>query len=214
VGEITKVLPIALLIEGRRCLVVGGGPVGTRKVRDLIDAGAEVVVVSPEISEELTQLLDAHIRVSWRRGTFHASDLDGVALVITATGVRDVDSEVFATANARGLLVNSADDPLRCNFFLTALVRRDPVVVSVTTAGTSPALAAYLKRRLNAQLEDELGKLAELLGNVRRDLLGAHISTEALPWASAITDQLVDLCVAGEWDEARRTVMETLGVSL
>ncbi len=211
-GEATKILPIALLIAGRRCVVVGGGPIATRKVRDLLDAGAHVHIVSPKITDQLHAWVQNDGRVSWRCGTFEPGDLAQARLVITATANRAVDAHVFDEGERLGLFVNSADDPERCNFYLMGLVRRDPVVVAVSTGGTSPALAAYLKRRLDGDLEAELGKLAELLGEVRHEFIGRGVSTESLPWSSVVTDELVDLATRGLWDDVRTSVVSALGV--
>lgn len=212
-AEAVSVLPIALKVDGRHCVVVGGGPIATRKVRDLLHANARVHVVSPRVTGELSDLITKDNRVTWRNREYEPADLDGAALVVTATARREVDAAVFADAQQRGLLVNSADDPENCNFYLMALVRRDPVVVAVSTAGTSPALAAYLKRRLESDLEEELGKLAEVLGDIRDELHARKISTEQLPWSDIINDELMQSAKRGEWNMVRSRVMCALGVA-
>ena len=204
------VLPVSLLLSGRRCLVVGGGPVGTDKVRALLAARAVVHVVSPEVTDDLATLIAERTDVTWRQGTFVESDLADVRLVVTATGVREVDDEIFARADERGLWVNSADDPERCSFYLMATVRRDPVVVAITTAGASPAMASYLRRRLDGALEPELGDVALLLRRVRRDLQAAGVPTEGLPWSRAITPALFDQVRHGDLEAARTQLHEAL----
>jgi siroheme synthase-like protein len=133
-----------------------------------------------------------------------------MALVFTATGHRDVDHAVSADAIARGLFVNSADDPANCSFFLTAVVRRDPVLVSISTSGASPGLASHLRRRLDAELETCLGDVAVLLANVRAELHDRNVSTETLDWGLVIGPTLLELVEAGRVDEARRHVHEHL----
>jgi siroheme synthase-like protein len=212
VANAANVLPVALKISGRLCVVVGGGPIATRKVRDLLDADARVHVVSPNITTELGTLVTNDDRVTWRAGTYEPADLRDAVLIVTATGQREIDREVFVEGERLGRLVNSADDPENCNFYLMALVRRDPVVVATTTGGTSPALASYLKRRLTNELETELGQLAVVLGEIRQELHAQSISTESLPWSSVVTDDLVKLATCGEWDAVRANVQQALGV--
>jgi siroheme synthase-like protein len=139
------VLPLAVVLRGRRCVVVGGGRRAARRVAELADAGASVVVVAPELSDRVAGLVEAVPSVSWRRGHFEPGDLEGVHLAVAATDDAAVDQRVFDLAEARGTFVHCPDDPARCSAYAMALVRRGPVTVAVTTSGTSPALAAYLK---------------------------------------------------------------------
>ena len=117
---------------------------------------------------------------------------------------------VSADATTRGLFVNSADDPANCSFFLTAVVRRDPVLVSISTSGASPGLATYLRRRLETELEGCLGAAAVLLSDVRTELHNRGVSTESLDWSEVIGPTLFDLVAGGRTDDARRFVLETL----
>jgi len=205
-SELPAVLPVALTLRGRTCLVVGGGRVATDKVRTLLAADARVHVVSPTVTEELARLVSERDDVTWREGEFAVSDLDDVRLVVTATANRAVDDHIYTSADERGLWVNSADDPERCSFYLTGTVRRDPVVVAITTAGASPAMARYLRERLDAYLEVELGDVARILYDVRLEILAAEEESEGRPWSAAITDELFALVREGRTDEAREYV--------
>jgi siroheme synthase-like protein len=197
------VLPVALTLQGRPCLVVGGGRVAARKAVDLLGADATVRLVAPTVDPGIAAAADRDPRITVRIGTYRPEDLDGVWLAVAATGDRDVNQRVFDDAERRGTLVNSVDDPDRCTFHFNALVRRDPVVVSVSTSGTAPALASYLRARLEAVLEPSLGTLAELLGELRAELHAAGASTEAVDWSSIVTDELVELVGRGGPDEVR-----------
>jgi len=208
--ELPAVLPVGLLLEGRPCLVVGGGQTAARKVDGLLAVRASVTVVAPTLCEALHARLGQALGPRWRRGAYEAGDLEGMALVFTATGIPDVDRTVSADAIARGLFVNSADDPANCSFFLTAVVRRDPVLVSISTSGASPGLASFLRRQLDAELETYLGDVAMVLGDVRAELHERNVSTEALDWGSVIGPTLFELVAAGRVDEARRYVHEHL----
>ncbi len=197
-----RVLPVALRLEGRPCLVVGAGPIGARKAQDLLDAGAVVTMVAPEVSEPARQLLERSASVTLLERPYRASDLEGVALVITATANPVLDQQIYDDACARGLWCNSADDPERCSFYLMALVRRDPVVVAITTGGTSPALASFLRRELSASLSSALGSLAELIGEIRVELHDEGRSTEDYSWSRALGVDVLELLEAGRTTEA------------
>jgi uroporphyrin-III C-methyltransferase/precorrin-2 dehydrogenase/sirohydrochlorin ferrochelatase len=200
-----RVLPVALRIEGQPCLVVGGGPVAFRKIGHLLEAGGVVRVVAPHVVAEIAVLASAG-QVEWSARRFVEADLESARLVVTATGNREVDHAVFLSGDARGVWVNSADDRENCHFFLTANVRRDPLVVAVSTGGASPALASYVRRRLEEYLEKELAQLAEVLGRVRDDLHAEGVSTEFLPWSSVVDDLLVSEVVNGNWEAAEARV--------
>jgi siroheme synthase-like protein len=175
-------------------------------VRDLLSAGATIRVVAPAITNELANLVSNSPTLTWVERAFINSDVDDVHLVVTATGDTEVDGAVFHSANERGVWVNSADDPERCTFYMTALVHREPVVAAVTTSGASPALAAYLRRRLDNYLEAELAPLALMLCEIRDQLHDDGVATESLAWRDVVDDELVALAVAGKWREARAKV--------
>ncbi len=135
-------------LRERDCLVVGGGRVATEKVQGLLDCDAAVTVVAPEIDDELRALPVALIERPFTR-----SDLVGRFLVIAATSERSVNAAVSAAAADRSTPCNVADDPELCSFILPAIVRRDPILVGVSTGGASPALA----QRLRSDIADLLG---------------------------------------------------------
>ena len=163
-----KLYPINLNIEGRRCVVVGGGEVAARKVIGLLDAGATVHVVSPEVCPEIQAL---PVRVSLR--PFCEADVDWAAVVIAATDDPDVNARVVAAAQLANVPVNVADQPGLCSFFLPAVVRRGALVVSVSTSGASPALAKAIRRKLDKEFGEEYAEFIELLGSFRDKVLAS-----------------------------------------
>jgi len=152
-------------LRGRDCLVVGGGRVATEKVHGLLDCDAKVTVVAPQVDDELRQL---PVRIEQR--PFARSDAVGRFLIVAATNERRVNAEVSALAAERSTLCNVADDPELCSFILPAIVRRDPIVVGVSTGGASPALAQRLR-----------GEIAELVGPQHAEL--ARRLAALRPWA-------------------------------
>ncbi len=137
--------PVNLRLAGRRCLVVGGGRVATRKVLGLLECGALVTVVAPEVVDELAAARRGHLRAT--RATGPATST-GYRLVITATDDPEVNRAVYLDGEAAGVWVNSADDPDHCAFTLPARVRQGPLLVTFATGGHSPALATWLRRAL------------------------------------------------------------------
>jgi precorrin-2 dehydrogenase / sirohydrochlorin ferrochelatase len=149
-------------LDGRRCLVVGGGTVGLEKARGLLDCGAIVTVVAPQIEPELQKL-----PIGWRQKRYDAGDLEGQLLVVAATSTPSVNRRVFADAEARSLLCNVVDVPELCSFILPAVFRRDPIAIAVSTGGASPALAKRLRDEFGAQIEDRHVALAHRLRELR-----------------------------------------------
>ena len=149
-------------LEGRACLVVGGGQVGLEKAKSLLDCGATVTVVAPQIEPDLQRL-----PVRWRRKRYQAADLDGHFLVVAATSNSSLNRRIFLDADERSLLCNVVDTPELCSFILPAVYRRDPIVLAVSTGGASPALAKRLRDELGAQIEEQHVALAERLRDLR-----------------------------------------------
>lgn len=157
---------VNLKVVGETCLVVGGGRTALRKVGDLLDAGAVVWVVSPEIHPELDDLVRDG-RVEWRKGEFEPGDVDSVRLVIAATNRPEVNRSVTAECRSRGIWVNVVDDPENCDFFVPAVLHRGSVTVAVSTGGKGPALAGFIRDRIAEAVGPEYGVLAAILGELR-----------------------------------------------
>jgi siroheme synthase-like protein len=155
-----------LRLQGRRCLVVGGGDVGLEKVEGLLACGAGVTLVAPDAHPALTELaLEGSIE--WHRREYQEDDLDGCLIVIAATNNTDVNISVFEGAERRAMLVNVVDVPPLCNFILPAIVRTGPLAVAISTAGASPALAKRMKREIGELFGEPYAQLAVLLNDAR-----------------------------------------------
>jgi precorrin-2 dehydrogenase/sirohydrochlorin ferrochelatase len=149
-------------LTGRSCLVVGGGRVGLDKAQGLLECGARVTVVSPELEAEL-----ADLPVEWIEGRYMTWDLDDKWLVITATPDREVNRRVKEDAELRGILCTVADDPELCSLILPAVHRIDPIAVAVSTGGASPALAQRLRSEIARVVGPEHARLAQELRELR-----------------------------------------------
>ena len=166
-------LPFFARLDGRPCLVVGGGDVGARKVRLLLAAGADVTVASRALNDELRQRLEEgrirhiHVDSGTDAGPFRAEDLNPYWLIIAATSDRELNATVAREAESARRFCNVVDDPSLGNVIMPAIVDRAPVTVAVSTGGSSPVLARWLKGRIESMLPQGLGSLARLAGRWR-----------------------------------------------
>src|SRR5215212_11388408 len=143
--------PIALVLEGKRCLVIGGGEIADGKLDALLLAGAAVTVVSPEVRPRITALA-AEGQITLHRRPYRTSDLEGAFLVIAATDDRPVNARVVTEARAAGILTQAVDDIPYCDFFAVAIVRRGDLQLGISTNGRSPAFARWMRERLDTEL--------------------------------------------------------------
>lgn len=197
--------PVYLDLKDRPVLVVGGGEIAEGKLTQLVDAGAAVRLVSPNLTPKLAEMATAG-RIEYRERPFEPADLEGVFLVISATDDQAVNQSVATLAAERGLLCNVVDQPALCNFITPSLVTRGRLQISVSSGGASPSLTQRVKREIAGLIGDEYAQLLELASemrqeakkripdfNRRRAVLHAFVESEAL-----------DLIREGRIDDARR----------
>jgi precorrin-2 dehydrogenase / sirohydrochlorin ferrochelatase len=197
--------PVSLVVAGKRCVVVGGGSVAARKASGLVDAGAHVIVVAPDISEVIRAL-----PVELVERPYESSDLEQAWLVMAATNDPEVNRRVHADGQTARVWVNAADEPEACAFTLPAVLRRGPVTVAVSTGGHSPALAGWLRDQVGDLLGPEIGKLAEMLSEARDQLQAAGRSTEELDWRRALDSDMLELIKSGQVAQARERLQACL----
>ncbi len=199
--------PVMLRLQGRAVLVVGAGAIAASKVASLLEAGARVTVVAPEV--------EATLKERARRGEIEllreevvAHHLDGMWLVIGASGVDTVDRWLAEECDRRRIFLNAVDRPPACTFYVPSVVREDPILVAISTDGTSPALAGRLRLILGDALPPRVGELASLLGSFR-DEAKARLATQRdrhRLFTTLLDGPLPDLVAAGRMEEARRLV--------
>jgi len=201
--------PVSLDVADRPCLVVGGGQVAARKARALVECGAVVTVIAPSLSGEMEAL--EPLLHGLERRAYRPDDVSAFRLVVTATGIPEVDGAVFADAEAAGIWVNSADDAAHCSFILPAVHRDGAVTVSVSTAGLSPALASWVRDRIADGWGEDLGTLAQLLGEARRRLRAAGSPSDSVDWTELLEGPLPALVHSGDLEGARAVVTAATG---
>jgi len=200
---------VNLELEGRPCLVIGGGKVAVRKVDGLLACGARVRVVAPRLDPGLAD----RPGVTCEQRPWGPGDLAGVWLVIAATDDPEVNRAVYQAGERAGIWVNGADDPANCSFTLPSVVRRGDLQVAVSTGGRSPALASWLRRRIEAEIGPEYKVLLDLLATEREGLKAAGRSTEGLDWQSALDSDMLGLIRNGDLVHARERLLTCLSSS-
>jgi precorrin-2 dehydrogenase / sirohydrochlorin ferrochelatase len=204
--------PINLDLRNRRCLVVGGGSVGTRKVTTLIACGAAVTVVSPQITPELRLLADNKTIVLKQRH-YQTSDMSGMFLVIGATDNKELNWRIYSDAERIGKLCNIADRPEACNFILPSVVNRGDLIIAVSTSGKSPAFAKKLRKDLENQFGEEYADFLQIMGEIRRKLLmKKHAPEEHKPvFEKLIKKGMLEMIREKKKDEINRLLSDVLG---
>jgi precorrin-2 dehydrogenase/sirohydrochlorin ferrochelatase len=191
--------PVTLEIQGRRCLVVGGGAVALRKIQGLVEEGAQVTVVSPEVVEPVAMMAEKG-EIALERRTYRGDAAGRWSLIIAATDDREVNQSVFRDAEAHGVWCNVADDPEFCSFHLPARVRRGPLQMALSSAGEAPFAVARLRRLLERRFGPEwaewLAAAARFRDSVRE--LGLPPSAQ-----SGLYDRFFESTVDGDGLSAR-----------
>jgi len=207
-----KYYPVNLDIKNRACLVIGGGGVGTRKVKTLVDCGAVVTVVSPEVSGPLEKMAAAGL-IALEKRAYHTSDLTGKFLVIGATDDEALNRRIHADAEDLNTLCNIADRPEICNFILPAIVHRGDLVLAVSTSGKSPAYAKKMRKDLEKQFGEEYEPFLCLMGAIRERLLKEEHAPEAHKplFEKLINAGLLDLIKADRTGQIDALLREVLG---
>lgn len=202
--------PILLNIQGRKCLVVGGGPVALRKVKALLEHGANAEVVSPTFCPELNQLAtDGAIRAIQR--DYKSEDLQHTFIAIAATDDAKTNERVAAEARRRGVLVNVVDDPKNSDFIVPSYLKRGDVIIAVSTSGRSPALARKIRSELENDFKAEYEQLAVVADEVRSELKQQGITVSNDAWQEVLSlNSLMELLRQGKNQEAKEIMLTRL----
>ncbi|MEO6697113.1 MAG: siroheme synthase CysG, partial [Gammaproteobacteria bacterium] len=204
-------LPIFLRIKDRDCLVVGGGEVAARKVSLLMRAGARVIVVAPVLCDALQTLVDER-QINHYGREFLPQDLHGCTLVIGATDNQIVNRQIHELASLRHIPVNIVDQPELCSFILPSIVDRSPIVVAVSSGGSSPVLARLLRAKLETLIPATYGRLAELAANFREQVKNkfARLAERRVFWEKILQGPVAEMVFAGKDQAAREALQKAL----
>ena len=201
--------PVFIDVRARTCVVVGGGNIGEEKVSKLLDCGAKVLVISPEVTERVRNLVDDD-NVTWTQRGYRPGDLKGAFIAIAATDDSKVNERIAAEAEERNVLLNVVDVTHLCTFIAPSVVRKGDVTIAVSTGGTSPALARKFREELSRSPLLDLADLTPLLSDARAELkkIGAKVDPDH--WQECIDEDLLHMVQAGRMEEARETLMSNL----
>ncbi|MEQ1590078.1 MAG: siroheme synthase CysG [Gallionella sp.] len=201
-------LPIFTKVKGKLCLVVGGGEVGQRKAGVLLEAGAVVRVVAPEILPDLAHQKNVEAIVA----RFAESHLDGVTLVIAATNNREVNRQVSNLAQARNIPVNVVDDPELCSFIMPAILDRSPLMVAFSSGGASPVLTRMMRGKLETMIPQNFSRLAAFAERFR-ELVKQRVTNPAkrrIFWENALDGVVAEKVLTGDESTAETMLRQML----
>ena len=203
--------PVLLALAGRRCVVIGGGAIAEGKVVGLLEGGANVTLISPELTPALAVLAGSGEIAYYARG-YQPGDLEGAFLAIAATDDRAVNAEVWQEAQARNVLLNAVDDVPHCTFIAPAIIRRGDLVISISTSGKAPALAVRLKEKLEHMLGPEYERFLSLAGGWRARLAARlpNFEQRKARWYQLVDSDVLALLRAGDEPAAQRRANEII----
>ncbi len=201
--------PVMLDLEGRRCVVVGGGEVAEQKVAGLLACGAEVVVIAPQLTQRLRAWAEQG-RIRWEARSYRRRDLVGAWLVIAASADQATNREVWEEAQDVGVWLNAVDDPEHCSFLAPAVYRQGDLVVAVSTSGKAPALAVRIRDAIAGQLGPEYAAFLELAGEVRAELMRRvpEFKRRRAVWYRIVDSEVLEHLRRGEREVARARIWE------
>ncbi len=194
-------------INNRKCLVVGGGKIAARKVHLLCRAGANVVVIAPNLTNDLDSMAKNN-EISLLSEEYSGVSMSDYAVVIAATNNADVNKQVSEDAKKQGIPVNVVDQPDLCTFIMPSIIDRSPVQIAVSTGGASPVLARLLRAKLETVIPSAYGRLAELIESYRNKVKETFSSTDERKkfWEAVLEGPIAESLIAGKDKDAKQAL--------
>ena len=204
-------LPVFLNIKNKTCLVVGGGEVATRKIMLLLQAGAQVSVVSPELDAALKGYL-VHGQIKFCAKYFQPEQLKNIVLVIAATDDRATNQLVSEAAQQRQIPVNVVDDPNLCTFIMPSIVDRSPLLIAISSGGQSPVLARLLRAQLEIMIPVAYARLTAMAGKFRQHVKQhfTHPEKRRIFWEKLLQGRFTEMVLAGKDKAAQAYLLQSL----
>lgn len=202
--------PINLDVRNKRVVVLGGGAIAARKIKELLLAHAHVTVIAPVLHPSLQKRVRQKIIVHRRRG-YRAGDLRGYWLAIVATSDHALNRRIAQEARRRRVLVNVVDDPSLCGFTLPARFTRGELLVTISTGGRAPALAKWLRKELTRTIGPEYQLLVTLLGKLRKHHAALPLKERARRFQKLLQKPLVEALKKGDRAQVKVWVERCFG---
>ena len=202
--------PIFLNIYGKRCVVIGGGKIALRKIKTLLECGADITVISPSLDPELTELVEAK-GIDHISREYEPEDTKDVFMTIAATDVTETNLKIAEEARNQRTLVNISDSPEQSDFIVPSFFRRGNLILAVSTSGMSPALARKIRSKLEKNFGEEYGLLLSLIKEVRSELKQRGRVVSANAWQEALDlDLLIGFLREGQKEEVKAILLKKL----
>jgi len=204
--------PIFLDLNNQNVVVVGGGEVAERKIKNLLIYGCTIYISSPHLTPHLQQLV-ATKKIHHIPHESLDTYMDNTFMVIAATDDAEVNSRIASLAKKHGLLINTVDQPKDCNFIMPSIVKRGNLQIAISTAGKSPALAKKIRKSLESTFPPEYDSFAELLGVIRTKLLSQNQPSlkNKIIFQQLVDSNLLEMITHKNWDGMRATLQSILG---
>ncbi|ORU91616.1 MAG: sirohydrochlorin ferrochelatase [Cycloclasticus sp. symbiont of Bathymodiolus heckerae] len=204
-------LPLFHKLTNKECLVIGGGAIATRKVRLLINAQANVTVISPHLSSELAELV-SNKKLTHIERAFQANDTKSFSLVVCATNIQHTNASVSSEAHTNNIPVNVVDQPDLCSFIFPAIIDRSPITIGISSGGVAPVLVRLTRAKLETLLPQTLGNLASLAAKYRQAVKDHFSNTEQrrIFWEKTFNGSIADLIYQGKHQAAEKELKSNL----
>ncbi|VFP80232.1 siroheme synthase CysG [Candidatus Erwinia haradaeae] len=199
--------PIFTNLKHKPVLVVGGGHVAMRKIELLNKAGAHIQIVALHLCEKLANMAKKN-HIKWLAKIYHAKQLEKVFLVIAATNNSELNSQIYQDATNRYLLANVVDDKSHCSFIFPSIVDRSPVIIAISSSGSAPVLARFLREKIEVLLPSHIGKMAKISDQWRKKVKERFCtsSDRRYFWEKAFNGLFSSQVASGDLDGAKRTL--------
>ncbi|PID71865.1 MAG: siroheme synthase [Desulfobulbus propionicus] len=207
--------PICLQLTNKLCVVIGGGGVAERKVKEILSQHGCVRLISPDLTEYLQQLVKNE-HIEWWNKEYSTGDLAGAFLVFAATSNTKVQQQILADANQQNVLINVADHPDCCDFHVPASIHRGELTIAISTNGKSPAMSAMVRKRLEPHIGEEFGVLLELMSQVRQQVIGsvAQQQEKRILFQKIFDEDILGWIKQGQWELVASHIENVLGPSI
>jgi siroheme synthase-like protein len=205
--------PMFLNIDGKRCVVAGGGDVAFRKVKTLLEHGATIVVISPDLCSGLEGLAE-NGQIQVYRRLYHPGDLKDAFIAVAATDNSAVNREIMKEARNEAVLINIVDDAENSDFIVPSQMRIEDITIAVSTSGKSPALARKIRTKLEKEFGIEYIDLYKLISEARSEIKKQGLKISNDDWQQGLDlDTLVDLLKKGDREKAKTFLYDKLGIN-
>lgn len=195
--------PAFLKLDNKKCVVVGGGKVAERKLEYLSRIGANIVLISPIISERVQSMVDSGA-LTWINRNYHEGDIKGASLVFVTTDDSKTNRLISNEASNSGILVNVADKPDECDFIYPSIVKRGDLTIAISTGGKSPAMSKKVREQIEACVGPEYEEYLELAGDLRKKIQTKYGSTEGTKaFEKFFSSGILELLSENKRDEAK-----------